>query len=353
MRKTDMHIHSRIYQPDKTKEFLDYLKAKGVEKVSFQTVATSKNYSSFENMFALWVKDFYKDMEVCVNGSLHEWGPFLEVPYEQQVQWLWDAGCDGMKFLHMKPTMRKQVGKGLNHPSYDKALSLMEDLGMYALIHSKDPRSFWHKDQMLPMQVEAGWCYEGKGFISFEDAHRETLEMLDKHPRLKTILAHFFYVSDDIEEASRILDTYPNVYFDITPGVEIFENFAKSRAEWREFFIKYQDRIMFGTDADETFDKETVDDLYKLAEGALTSDVPSYVAHCYVDLNVGGLNLPKEVVEKIYHTNFETFTQGVVRPIDRKVMKSGGEYAFGVLSKYPEYKRDADLFGSFVEKFEV
>lgn len=353
MTKTDMHIHSRIYQPDKTKEFLDYLKAKGVEKVSFQTVATSKNYSSFENMFALWVKDFYKDMDVCVNGSLHEWGPFLEVPYEQQVQWLWDAGCDGMKFLHMKPTMRKQVGKGLNHPSYDKALSLMEDLGMYALIHSKDPRSFWHKDQMLPMQVEAGWCYEGKGFISFEDAHRETLEMLDKHPRLKTILAHFFYVSDDIEEASRILDTYPNVYFDITPGVEIFENFAKSRAEWREFFIKYQDRIMFGTDADETFDKETVDDLYKLAEGALTSDVPSYVAHCYVDLNVGGLNLPKEVVEKIYHTNFETFTKGMVRPIDRKVMKSGGEYACNILSNYPEYKRDADLFRDFVETFDI
>lgn len=350
MKKTDMHIHSRVYDVNKTKAYLDYLKEKGVSKVSFQTVATSKNNSNFENLFALWVKDFYKDMDICVNGSLHEWGPFLEIPYEDQVKWLWDAGCEGMKFLHMKPTMRKQIGKGLNHPSYDKALSLMEELGMFALIHSKDPRSFWHKEQMLPMQVEKGWCYEGQGFISFEDAHRETLEMLDKHPNLKTILAHFFYVSDDIGEASRILDTYPNVYFDITPGGEIFENFAKNIPAWREFFIKYQDRIMFGTDGDEIFDRDTIDDLYNLAEGALTSDEPSYVAHCYVDLNVGGLNLPCEVVEKIYYTNFEKFTGGMVKKANSALMAEGARYAFEELSKYPEYKRDARLFGDFVNR---
>ena len=203
---------------------------------------------------------------------------------------------------------------------------------------------------MLPMQVEAGWCYEGQGFISFEDAHRETLEMLDKHPNLKTILAHFFYVSDDIEEAARVLDTYPNVYYDITPGVEIFENFAKNREGWREFFIRYQDRIMFGTDADETFDKETVDDLYALAEGALLSDNPSYVARCYVDLNVGGLNLPKEVVQKIYHTNFETFTASKVNKPNMLLIKEGAKYAYETLSKYPEYERDARLFGDFVNR---
>ena len=173
--------------------------------------------------------------------------------------------------------------------------------------------------------------------------------MLDKHPNLKTILAHFFYVSDDIEEASRIMDTYPNVYFDITPGGEIFENFAKDIPAWREFFIKYQDRIMFGTDGDEVFDKETIDDLYNLAEGALTSDVPSYVAHCYVDLNVGGLNLPKEVVEKIYYTNFENLTKGVVKKANTSLMKKGAKYAFEVLSNYPEYKRDADLFRGYLE----
>ena len=58
--------------------------------------------------------------------------------------------------------------------------------------------------------------------------------------------------------------------------------------------------ICEAVDGDEVFDRETIDDLYNLAEGALTSDEPSYVAHCYVDLNVGGLNLPGEVVEKIY-----------------------------------------------------
>lgn len=351
MKITDAHIHMRSYDMNRTRELLDYLSDKGVGKVSIQTVATSKNYSNFENLFALWVKAVCNNMKVCVNGSFHEWGPLGEIPYEKQVEWFADAGCDGIKFLHMKPTMRKQIGKGLNHPSYDKALSLMEEKGMYGLIHSKDPRSFWHKDQMLPMQVEAGWCYEGEGFISFEDAHRETLEMLDKHPKLKIILAHFFYVSDDLEEARRILDTYPNVCYDITPGVEIFENFAKDIPAWREFFIKYQDRIMFGTDCDDMFDKETIDDLYDLAHGALTKDNPSYSAHCYVDLNVGGLNLPETVVEKIYHTNFEVFTSGKIAPLNRKMMLEGGKYAYSVLKEYPQYTRDAELFRTFLENF--
>ena len=351
MKKTDMHIHSRLYDRQISTEFLDYLKNKGVDKVSFQTVATSQNYSSFENMFALWIKDLYKDIKVCVNGSFHENAPFGDIPYEEQVRWLIDAGCDGIKFLHMKPTMRKQIGKGLNHPSYDKALTIMENEGIFGLIHAKDPRTFWHKDKMLPMQVEKGWCYEGQGYISFEDAHKETLEMLDKHPGLKVILAHFFYVSDDIEEAARILDTYPNVCYDITPGVNIFEDFAKKPEEWREFFIKYQDRIMFGTDADEDFDKETIDDLYNLAEGVLCGKMEKYTAHCYVDLEVCGLDLPEDVIRKIYVDNFETFTGGRIRPLNRKVMKEGGEYAYGVLKNHPEFKRDAELFGDFVRNF--
>ena len=71
-----------------------------------------------------------------------------------------------------------------------------ENMGIPALVHSKDPAFFWHKDQMLPLHVEKGWCYEDGGFESWENLHRETLEMLDKHPGLKVILAHFFFLSD-------------------------------------------------------------------------------------------------------------------------------------------------------------
>ena len=120
---------------------------------------------------------------------------------------------------------------------------------------------------MLPHQIERGWCYAGKGFESYEDLHRETLELLDKHPKLNAILAHFFFLSDDMAEAERIMEKYPNVYFDITPGTEMYENFAKYTDSWREFFIKYQERIIFGTDADDGSYLENADDLYRMIDG--------------------------------------------------------------------------------------
>ena len=45
-----------------------------------------------------------------------------------------------------------------------------------------------------------------------------------------------------------LFDSYPNVKVDIAPGIELFENLSKNIVEARNFVIKYQDRIVYGTD---------------------------------------------------------------------------------------------------------
>ncbi len=319
MKKIDAHIHMHACNIEKGKAFFDNLAEEGVSAVAIQALSMYWHYSDFENIYALWMKKLYTKMDVYVFGSIHEEGDFGKIPYEKQLKWLLDAGCDGIKFLTMKPNVRKRVGKGMNHPSYDKLLSIMEDEGIPALIHSKDPATFWHEELMLPHQVERGWCYAGKGFESYETLHRETLEMLDKHPRLKVILAHLFFLSDDLAEAERIMEKYTNVYLDITPGTEMYENFALNIEGWRNFFIKYQDRIIFGTDADDTSFEENADDLYRMIDGVLTNSSEAYTDYCYIDLNVKGLNLPEDVREKIYYKNFVAFA-GKPKPVDSAML---------------------------------
>ena len=65
---------------------------------------------------------------------------------------------------------------------------------------------------------------------------------------------------------NELLDRYPNLYLDITPGWEMFENFAKDREYWRNFFGRHSRRILFGTDTFSDHWMETVTCLQRVME---------------------------------------------------------------------------------------
>ena len=62
--------------------------------------------------------------------------------------------------------------------------------------------------------------------------------MLDKFPKLKITFAHFFFLSDNPDEAVRIMEKYPNALFDLTPGGEMFVNFSKDPEYWHDFCLR-------------------------------------------------------------------------------------------------------------------
>lgn len=341
MKIIDGHLHCTSCEFKKGIEYLDKFRKRGNEGVCFQTIVSSDIRSDYENIYALDLKDKYKDIDVYVFGSVHESGELGKIPYEKQLEMLLDAGCEGMKFLQMKPTLRRQTGKGLNHPSYDKIFEKMAEKKVPALIHSKDPSYFWHREKMLPMQIEKGWCYDCEGYESYEDLHRDTLAVAEKHPNLIIMLAHFFFVSDDYDEAVRILETYPNVYFDITPDTGLFTNMNDDIEKWREFFIKYQDRFVFGTDSGDDAEDKVTDDLYDFLEVALESDHTEKELFCYTPVTQRGLNLPKEVLDKIYNLNFKKLV-GEKKKVNRKKLVEMAELA-------KDKSNDNEKFKEFLE----
>jgi predicted TIM-barrel fold metal-dependent hydrolase len=123
------------------------------------------------------------------------------------------------------------------------------------------------------------------------------------------VFAHFFFLSADLERAAAFLDRWPSVCFDITPGSEMYHNFSKRPAEWREFFVRYQDRILFGTDNT----AHTGDQIKWAAQNV--ERVRGFL-ETKTAFSGPGLALPQDVLERVYHGTFERVFGATPRPLD-------------------------------------
>ncbi|MBR4884676.1 MAG: amidohydrolase family protein, partial [Lentisphaeria bacterium] len=222
--------------------------------------------------------------------------------------------------LDMKPDFRKRLGKGLNHPSYDRMFSLLEERQVPVLIHSGDPETFWDPDKVTEYQKKAGWFYGDGSFLKCEEIYAEVFAMLDKHPRLQVTLAHFFFLSAKPEEAVRVMETYPGVRFDLTPGGEMYLGFSQDIDFWHDFFIRYRDRILFGTDAN-THKGSRNASLNAFVQSALTHDKSEFTADCYGPMTIRGLALDADTTDRILYGNFAAFV-GERKSVDLMKLRS-------------------------------
>ncbi len=111
-----------------------------------------------------------------------------------------------------------------------------------------DPEINWDPVLISKRSRDSGWFFGDGTYPSKEDFHKEAEGVLKKFPELLVTFAHFYNRSANMAIAASIFDRWPNVHFDITPGMGMYVNFAKDQRGWHDFFTKYQDRIVFGTD---------------------------------------------------------------------------------------------------------
>ncbi|MDD4638046.1 MAG: amidohydrolase family protein, partial [Bacteroidales bacterium] len=179
--------------------------------------------------------------------------------------------------------------------------ALCEERRIPILWHVGDPAPFWREDAPAWAR-ERGWYYGGGAYPSLEELYARAERVLARHPRLNVCFAHLYFCSDDMAHAQRLLDTYPNVRLDITPGTEMYTAFFAAPQRWREFFLRNAARIQLGSDSDFTADGEPLADAQVLALGALLDGpVAAY------DFAAHGLALPDAVIKAICHDNFLSF----------------------------------------------
>ena len=229
---------------------------------------------------------------------------------DDQVDGLVDMGCDGIKMIEGKPTSRQKMDIPVTDPYFARYWARMEELGTPIVWHVNDPEEFWDPDLIPDWASERNWGY-GPEDVQKEELYAEVDEVLGRHPGLKIIFAHFYFLSADLDRARRFFDAHPSVCFDLAPGVEMLYNLSRDPEASREFFVEYADRIVFGTDLFSSLTEEQgrirAGLVYRWLEGDGSLRVPEaadFLLGPPEDGLIRGLSLPDDVLTRIYSANF-------------------------------------------------
>ncbi|MEI6166627.1 MAG: amidohydrolase family protein [bacterium] len=222
------------------------------------------------------------------------------------------CGVDGWKIIESKPDLRRSLGEALDGPYFAEGLAALEKFNLPVLWHVADPETFWDPATTPAWALSRNWGY-GLGFPSKESLYAEVERVLDRHPRLRVVFAHFYFLSADLDRAARFLSAHPHVGFDLAPGVEFFYNLSRDRDQARDFFIRHADRIYFGTDAGlmrgapVTSVEARIRLVWRFLATGDTFRVPAdadFLLGPPEDGIIRGLDLPSPVLERILAANF-------------------------------------------------
>jgi len=223
----------------------------------------------------------------------------------KQVDTMIQVGFDGVKMVEGKQTERKRLNIAFDSRFYKEYFEYLESLQYPLLFHVNDPEEYWDLEQIPPWAIQKGWFYD-KTFPTREHLYNEVGNVLENCPNLKVLFAHFYFLSAEMERASRLLDTYKSVHLDLTPDPVMYYNFSAKPEEWREFFIRYQDRLVYGTDINDNHTFEHAVNLANRVRKLLETDEPvTWGAYPKKKEPLIGLKLPEHVLRKIYAENFE------------------------------------------------
>ncbi len=225
-----------------------------------------------------------------------------EIRFENQAAHLMEIGFDGIKCCDFKPDAFKlyEVEKRLD--DYEKYFAYCEKYNIPMCWHVSDPQTFWDASQVPQWAKQANWFYGHPSYPTYEHLYELTYGFLDRHPKLRVMLAHAFFLSENPKEVITLFEKYPNVTLDLAPGWEMFDGFRKHYDAWYHIFRQYSDRILYATDATMSTGLAYVDSLaqnvYRFLTTADTFEVPgNYVAH--------GIQLEDAHLDRILCNNFK------------------------------------------------
>ena len=310
MRIVDSHVHLSYHDPKKMLEMADRY---GFEKLAAMAIPLYRN--PLNTLECLLMKRLAPE-RVYTFGGLHYFPDVAPTAadHEKQLEMLMNAGCDGWKILESKPSVYRNLRQPLDGEVFEKAFAMAERENIPITWHAGDPATFWSADTAPEFAVRHNWLCVGEGFPTLEEIYAQVENVLARHPKLRVSMAHLYFISDDRLHGERLLNTYENFWLDITPGSEMYYAFLADREGWTDFFNKYQDRIVFGTDmeddlGDVVFGSQDV--IYGLVEKTLIGNEYFEGAGA----KGTGLGLAPAVLQKIFAENFERRAGKTPRPL--------------------------------------
>ena len=175
------------------------------------------------------------------------------------------------------------------------------ELGIPVLIHSADPFQFWlpkdnQNERWFELKEKPNRYYGDSDFIPpFDTIIKEQHTVFQRHKNTTFINAHLGWMGNDLKKLGEHLDKYPNV---MTEFGAVIAELGRQPKTARQFFMDYQDRIMFGKDS---YNKEEFYTYFRVLES--DDEYFDYFRKRHAFWKMYGLNLPDEVLKKVYHKN--------------------------------------------------
>ncbi|MDR2038782.1 MAG: amidohydrolase [Bacteroidales bacterium] len=255
----------------------------------------------------------------------------------RQINRCMKSGAQGIKiWKNIGMSIKDEQGNYVmaNHPAFMPIYAYLENNKIPMLVHLGEPRNCWLPYDQITMRSELNY-YRGYPEYhmhlhpeapSYEEQIAVRDDILGKFPKLDLIGAHLGSLEWNVDEVAERFDQYPHFTIDISGRMgHIHLQAVKNHGKVYDFFMKYQDRIMYGSDltfsllglrskfyhifAHKRFTRKNFSSFFTVWHDdwlffATGSEIPvEETTLAGMPEKIKGLKLPKEVVDKIFYIN--------------------------------------------------
>lgn len=205
----------------------------------------------------------------------------------------------------------------IDDPKFDPILDFIAENGITLFSHQGEPKDCWLPlDKMI---LSRGYfsrnpqyhMYLHPDYPTYEEQIAARDHMIAKHPDLKVVSVHLASLEWSVDEIAKRLDRYPNMAVDVSARVNYLQYQAVT--DWqkvRDFFLKYQDRILYGSDITINRDDKDPADIRRRVHRKWVNDWKFFTTDDEmttrgIEGKFKGLKLPRKVIDKLYWKNME------------------------------------------------
>lgn len=317
VRKYDAHVHANNTDP----AFLEQARADGFELLSINV-----DYPAFPSV------ELQHDAAVALAAREPErfhWATTFSMKDFGAEGWAGRASAglaadvaDGARAVKVWKNIgmveRDSEGKlvMLDDPRLAPVAEQVEKLGVPLIAHQGEPYNCWlpldemttDNDREYFREHPEYHMYLHPEMPGYEDLMGARDRFVAAHPRLEFVGAHLASLEYDVDRIAAFLDRFPSASVDLAARMsQVQYQSVRDREKVRDFFIRYQDRLLYGTDL--TFGPDADPAQFRREAHAVWTADWRYLATDesqrvdVIDADVPGLALPRGVVDKIYHGN--------------------------------------------------
>ena len=217
----------------------------------------------------------------------------------------------------------------LDDPRFDGVIAHLEKRGIPLIAHQAEPKNCWLPLDQMTTENDRSYFRAHPEYYMFLHPEEPSYEALmaardrfvARHPKLAFDGAHMASIEWSVDEVARFFDRYPNTVVDLAARMSNLQVQSNADlAKVRAFFIKYQDRILYGTDLTDS----PPDPAARAQNPPATSDFAGEADRVWradwrylatplsqrvdaIQADAKGLDLPRAVIDKIYAKNAQRF----------------------------------------------